>query len=322
MKIGIWICILLMLVSLKTIVMGEEHASGQVLSWERAETSLSLRNHGKTVWRLVFDAKQAKTYFHPLASIHGEVMTAFEPADHPWHRGLWWSWKYINGVNYWEESKMTGVSDGLTRLIQVKAEPSDDFSARVEMDFNYHPPDQKPVLSEKRHLAISKPDAQGTYVIDWKSTFTAMDQVVKLDRTVPEHLGGVSYGGYAGLSLRMAKGLEGFSFRTSHGDTSTGVAHGKAARWVDLAGPGPGITILDHPGNLRHAPPWYLHSSASMLFFSPSPLFNEPLDLAPGESITLTYQIIIHSKPMTPDQIEAQWLKLKANAKTPIAPMR
>lgn len=313
MKFGNWVLIPVMAMSLNTFAMGGEHASEQILSWERTGSSLALRNHGKTVWGLVFDINQPKSYFHPLASISGEVMTAFEPADHPWHRGLWWSWKFINGVNYWEENKKTGVSDGLTSLIRVKIEPMDDFSARVELDFNCHLPGQAPLLSEKRQLSISKPDAQGTYMIDWKSEFTAKDQTVKFDRTVPEHLGGVSYGGYAGLSLRMANGIEGYTFRTSKGETNPDLAHGKAARWVDLSGPGPGITILDHPDNLRHAPPWYLHSSAAMLFFSPALLFNEPLELAPGKSITLTYRVIIHSKPMTSELIDAAWLTLKGN---------
>ena len=29
-------------------------------------------------------------------------MTADRPPDHIWHHGLWFSWKFINKVNYWE----------------------------------------------------------------------------------------------------------------------------------------------------------------------------------------------------------------------------
>lgn len=286
---------------------GIASADERAFSWNKDETSLALLNHDKTVWRLVYDPKQPKSYFHPLATIDGRVLTAFEPDDHRWHRGLWWSWKFINGVNYWEENPKTGASDGLTTLIRTNVVPSDDFSARVEMEFHYHLPEQKPVLTEKRHLAISKPDAAGTYLIDWQSSFTATDQTVKLDRTAPEHLGGVSWGGYAGLSLRMAKGLEGFSFRTNDAETTAAASHAKPARWVDLSDPTAGIAILDHPGNPRHAPPWYLHSSKTMLFFAPAPLFNEAIEIAAGKSITFHHQIIVHSRPMTPERIEDQW---------------
>jgi Methane oxygenase PmoA len=282
-------------------------ADDPVFTWRKDETTLALLSHGKTVWRLVFDPAKPKSYFHPLATMDGRVMTALEPDDHRWHRGLWWSWKFINGVNYWEENPRTGKSDGLTRLTRSHAVSSDDFSARVELDFQYQAPEQKPLLTENRQLLITPPDAAGTYMIDWKSKFTAADQAVTFERTLPPHLpGGVSYGGYAGLSLRMAKGLQGFSFRTSEGGTTT-AAHGKPARWVDLSDPACGITILDHPGNLRHAPPWYLHSSNAMLFFSPSPLFNEPLELAPGASISVSYRIIVHSQAVTPSCIEDLW---------------
>ena len=60
-----------------------EAAEGPALSWVRTDTSLALCNGDKTVWRLVFDPKQPKSYFHPLATVDGEVLTAFEPADHP-----------------------------------------------------------------------------------------------------------------------------------------------------------------------------------------------------------------------------------------------
>jgi hypothetical protein len=302
-----WSLIAVLSASLCGIAASQGRVDDAGFAWEHGETSLALRKQGKIVWRVVFDPAQPKSYFHPLASIEGQVMTEFEPADHPWHRGLWWSWKFINGVNYWEEDPKTGQSAGQTRMVGKKLDVGDDFSARIELDLQYHPPEQKPVLTEKRMLAISRPDVDGTYVIDWTSRFTAADQVVKFDRTVPAHLGGVSYGGYAGLSLRMAKGLEGFTFRTSEGGTTAAGAHGKPARWVDLSGPGAGIAILDHPNNPRQPPPWYLHSKPPMLFFSPSPLFNEPLELAPGQSIGFSYRVIVHSRPVTPADLEGKW---------------
>jgi len=80
-----------------------EAAAPAGFSWSRTDTSLALRHNDRSVWRLVFDPAKPKSWFHPLSTVDGEVLTAFEPADHPWHRGLWWSWKLINGINYWEE---------------------------------------------------------------------------------------------------------------------------------------------------------------------------------------------------------------------------
>ena len=282
-------------------------ATGRILAWEKSETKLALLNHGNTVWCLVMDPARPKSFFHPLATVHGEVLTAFEPADHHWHRGLWWSWKFINGVNYWEEDPKTGHSAGLSKLIRTDVQTSGDFSARVRLDFHYQLPGGDPVLIEQRNLHVSPPDAEGTYVIDWKSTFTAGNAPVKLDRTPPAHLGGPGYGGYAGLSLRMAQGLDGYTFRTSGGETTPAASHGKNATWVDLAGPKPGIAIFDHTANFRHPCPWYLHSDKTMTFFSPSLLFNQPLELAAGKSISLSYQVIVHSQALPAGKLEERW---------------
>ena len=291
-------------------------AEGPTLSWVQTDTSLALCNGDKTVWRLVFDAQQPKSYFHPLATVDGQVLTAFEPADHPWHRGLWWSWKFINGLNYWEEDPTTHASEGVNELTRATVEPGNDFSARAELRFSYHPPGQPAVMTELRHLSIGRPNAAGQYTIDWTSEFTAGDAPVKLDRTLPPNQpGGVSYGGYAGLSLRFPPGLTGWNFRTSEGATRGATGNGKSARWVDLSGAKAGITVFDHPANIRQPSPWYLFESPQLLFYSPAVLFNEPLELAARQTVKFTYRVVVHSNPMTAEQIENDWRLFAAPAK-------
>ena len=290
--------------SIGGIAAGESHS----LTWQRTETRLTLRNGDKTVWSLVFDPLQPKSCFHPLATVDGEVLTAFEPADHPWHRGLWWSWKFINGVNYWEEDRTTRKSEGVTELTASSFKPAEDFSARAELSFSYHPPGQPAVMTEQRRLAITKPDADGRYRIDWTSEFTAGNAPVILDRTpLPHEENGKPYGGYAGLSLRLPLQPNGWSIRTSQGKNSAAASHGQAARWLDFSSPGGGITIIDHPANPRHPTPWYVHDNKPMSFYSPSILFNEPMVLDAGKSLKLSYRILIHSKPISTEEIETDF---------------
>jgi len=286
------------------------------LSWLQTDTSLALNNGNKTVWRLVYDAKQPKTYFHPLATVDGEVLTAFEPADHPWHRGLWWSWKFINGLNYWEENRKTHASDGVNELTRATVKPGKDFSAQAELSFSYHPPGQPAVMTEVRHLSIGRPNAAGQYVIDWTSEFTVGDAPVNLGRTpLANEQGGKDYGGYAGFSARFVSQPNGWSIRTSEGKTSVADAHGKGARWLDFSSPGGGIAVFDHHNNLRHPSPWYAHDKSPMSFFSPSFLFNEPLVLDAGKSLKLSYRVIVHSKPVTAEQLETEWRAFSAPTK-------
>lgn len=293
-----------------------EGADGPALSWKHTDTSLALCNGDQTVWRLVFDARQPKSYFHPLATVDGEVLTAFEPADHRWHRGLWWSWKFINGLNYWEENPKTGESQGVNELTRATVVPGKDFTARAELSFSYHPPGQAAVMTEIRKLAIGRPDASGQYAIDWTSEFTAGNAAVTLGRTpLPHEQGGAAYGGYAGLSLRLLSQPDGWSIRTSEGTRRVPDIHGKNARWMNWSSGDSGIAIFDHPENLRQPTPWYAHDSPPMSFFSPAILFNEPLVLAAGKSLKLRYQIRVHSKPVTVEQIEAALHEFAAPAK-------
>lgn len=276
-------------------------------SWNHQDTSLALLNHDKIVWRLNFGSDEPKPNFHPLATIDGKALTAYEPTDHPWHRGLWWSWKYINGLNYWEENKETRTSPGLTQLIGSKTRPSDDFSARITLTIQYHPPGEPALLTETRHLVVTPPDDKGTYLIDWTSEFTAGDTAVSLDRTPPPHEGGPRHGGYAGLSLRFATAFDDLSCIGIGGETAAEAAHGKAARWLAIADATSGIAIFDHPENLRHPQPWYVHNTASMRFFSPSPIFNDPLRIAPGKKITFRYRVMVNSQPVPQGELDLAW---------------
>ena len=303
--------------------------AGAAPTWQQTDASLALRDGDRIVWQLNFPKDEGKPYFHPLNLADGTTITALRPADHPWHRGLWWSWKYINHTNYWEEDKKTGKSAGLTDLVSVKAEPQANHSARVEMALNYHLPDKPPVMTEKRVLEVSAPDAKGNYYIDWLATFTAGNEDLVLDRTPPKNFSG----GYAGLSCRMAKeikgsiqtllvhdspvvrpgGIEtkitGWTYTSSEGVTGSKENYGKQARWLDYSKAG-GIAIFDHPSNLRHPTTWYPNE---MPFFSPALLFAEPYTLAAGKMLTLRYRVVVHSETLDKDALEKQWQNFAKN---------
>jgi len=282
--------------------------------WRRSDKLLALVKNGKTVWQLNFDRKLGKPYFHPLSLADGTELTWDSPPDHPWHHGLWFSWKHINGLNYWEEDRTTGQSQGRNELVDVKVVTHDDYSALIEMAISFHPPGKTPVLTEKRALEVSAPDEQGQYHIDWGSTFTSGDQDVVFDRTpIPGEPEGKAWGGYAGLSVRIAKDISNWQVIDSEGRKGM-EAHGKNARWMDFAGQTPdgkaaGIAIFDHPKNLKHPVPWYVSVDTKTPFgyFSPAILFNKPYTLKAGKSFQLRYRVLNHPDRMNRSLLEAEW---------------
>ena len=246
--------------------------------------------------------------------IDGRELTWFRPPDHFWHRALWFAWSRLNALDYWEEDPATGLSAGRTEVLAVNVSPSEDYSARIEMKLSYHPPERPAVLTEKRVLAVSAPDEAGRYRISWHSSFTAGEKDVIFDRTpLPGEKDGKVWGGYAGLSVRLAESTFPWRARDSEGRRDLDI-HGKRARWMDFAGITAaertvGIAIFDHPANPRHKTPWYVVMSPKEPFgyFSPAPLFSAPYSLPAGKTLTLRYRILVHPGPADNELLDGEW---------------
>src|SRR5580700_648330 len=81
-------------------------------AWQRGDTTIAWARGTNVFWRFNFDPAKGKPFFNPVAPGGGTPLNGFRPPDHLWHYGLWFSWKYINHVNYWEEDKTTGKAEG------------------------------------------------------------------------------------------------------------------------------------------------------------------------------------------------------------------
>ena len=282
-------------------------------SWQQGEGVLALKKEGRLVWQFNYRAEENNVYFHPVSLVDGTVLTALRPDDHKWHMGVWFSWKFINGANYWDFDPGTGLWEGLTGAEDVEILFGDDGSARITVGLNYHRPDEPAVMTEKRILIVSRPDKTGSYTIDWDSTFTAGDRDVELTRTpIPGQPQGVAFGGYAGLSVRLSKDLNDNTVISSSGKTNMD-AHGQTARWLDYtcitgAGKTAGITVFDHPKNLPHPVPWYV-SMKNMKYFSPALLFNEGWTLKSQTSVGLRYRLLVHPDALDRHTLEQSWEK-------------
>ena len=284
--------------------------------WQRQEDSLGLLLDKKLIWRYVYSPEEAKPFFHPLALPDGTVLTWLKPPDHIWHRAAWFSWKYINGVNYWEEDKITGKSKGRMEITSTQIECGEDYSASINMELSYHEPGSELILIEKRKLYISPVSLDSSYYyIDWESTFKAVAKEVLLDRTpIPGEPGGVNSGGYAGLSVRLSEEIKDWKPLNSYGQVGMD-CHGQKAPWVQFSGTtadgrSVGAAVFDHPDNIRFPSPWYItNTPGSKDNLSPSLLFNESLKLTQGQTINLKYRIFIHEGKLSASELQKHWKK-------------
>ena len=243
---------------------------------------------GKTVWKFNVANRENKPFVHPLCLPDGRCFTDARPADHPWHLGLWFCWKYINGLNYWEPRKPAGGNlfpDGMTVVKDFKIAPKGG-ACDVKLSMWYGPRAEpgKVLLEEERTVKFSEPDAKGCYKIRSTHVFTARDNVT-LDCRRPV--------GYGGFSLRMAMFMREFKMSGTGGepDQTKNVGGSKeltAVRYVDpKTGHGVEMKALAPLETER------IYTWADHRYVNPVPIYDKPLELAPGEKFTLDYEVTV-----------------------------
>jgi len=285
-------------------------------SWQDTDTSIALFNQGELVWQYNYNTIKGKSFFHPV-NINNSTLTWLSPEDHPWHLGIWHSWKYINGVNYWEYDRSDGIAPfnflGITEVRNIKVEKSEDFSCKFLLDIYYHEKDGPDLMKEQRTISVSAPEDNGQFMISYQMKLKALADQVELNRTpLPHEENGQSWGGYAGLSVRFSQDLFEPKFINSSG--SGEMAHGIPMPWKyyglrDIQGEPVGLAIFTHDENLNYPEPWFVtnYEDHPFYYLSPAPIFNAPKVLQKGQELIFGYRIQLYQGSVNADKIATDY---------------
>ena len=235
---------------------------------------------------------------HPLRAPSGAVLTRDAPDDHPWHHALWFTIKFVNGDNFWEEYDAYGV-------------------LRHQDDRTVHwiKPDRETVVNVDERSIADVRLADDAYALDWMISLTPTEDVV-LDRTPF-----TTWGGYGGLALRGRPDWTDTRILLADGSTHDRVL-GTPSEWCDLSGTvdggEAGILFLDHPANPRHPVPWYGSTRAATYgdegwsnFLNAAFLWDEALEVPEGEPLSFRYRVVVHDGIWDRDRCDAErhrWL--------------
>ena len=254
-------------------------------------------------------AARKKPAIHPLRTPAGHVLTRMSPPDHPWHRALWFTIKYVNEENFWEEAPPYGVLRHEGR--PTVAGPDDAGRTSITGTLRWVRPDKSSVaFTERRRLTHVPlpPSGQGVdaYAIDLDTTLAAAAETTI--RSEPF----TTWGGYGGLSVRGRPDWHDTRLLLADGSVHDRVI-AERSPWCDLSGPlgsdvgdegddaVGGLAILDHQGNPRHPVPWYGSTRAATYgdegwsnFLNAAFLFEEPLTLAAGERLRVRHRVVVH----------------------------
>ncbi len=297
---------------------------------------------GKPFTTYMWPEKLAKPVLYPLRTAKGTVVTRGYPleprpgerVDHPHHVGMWFNYGNVNGFDFWNNSEAIKAEDapkmGNIRHKAITLAKSGVDEGELEIDADWITGKGQVILKEHtRFVFRGGPDFRS---IDRITTLKAVGEKVVFN----DDKEGV-------LGMRVTRNLEAPSdkpevFTDANGNPTTvgkldntGVngsyltsegkkgdaAWGTRGLWCNLSGQIDSepvtISILDHPANPGF--PTYWHARGYGLFAA-NPLGQKifsngkqelNFSIAPGESATFRYRILISSEISTPQKSEADY---------------
>ena len=235
---------------------------------------------------------EGKPYFELLVpGTSDEYLTQARPRDHVWHLAFFYSWKFINGRNFWEPRDRGAVN----RVVSHSERATSD-GAVFEAELSYEL-DGRAILREHRTVkATVKPN--GDYSFDWTGRFEALEKLA-FTASIPKWdkaKGTNNYCGYAGFSARLA-GSGAFTYAYTnavgsvdahcYGDVSPRIdVYAKSKRTGDTTRLS---FIADRPtaNYTLHQPQTY--KGAGFYFIAFPEMFNTTLEMAKGEKRDFHY---------------------------------
>lgn len=277
-----------------------------------------------------------KPVLFPLRTATGVVVTRGFPArppertDHPHHVGLWLTYENVNGFDFWNNSDAIPASRapkmGTIVHRAVRGATSGRGQGTLDVTEDWVDGQGKKLLREDTRFVFHA--GKNLRSIDRITTLTALDTAVWFHDAKDGMLGmrvthvleqptekAEVFTDASGHATTVAASSEKVTgrYRSSEGLEGDSV-WATRGRWTELTGVVQGepvtIAILDNPKNVGF--PTYWHARGYGLFAA-NPLGQaafskgkERLDfhLAPGQSTTFRYRILILNGPTTPDQIE------------------
>jgi len=239
------------------------------------------------------------------------------PHDHAWHLGLFFCQKLVDGLNCWESERerAAGRPHGYAEAgdCEWTVESGDRDGeererVRAEHTATWRADDGEALLADERTLTVRAPRERG-YLVEWTQTLEAVGSRRRLGSET-------RHGHYSGLSLRVARDLDGGEVRLADPDPADADAPtGPVAAWCDYSGaldgrvgtgepPRAGVTLLSHPANEPHPMGWFTMTDP-FGFVAANPTRGTVRTLGAGESVTWRFGVWVHRGRPTRREIEA-----------------
>jgi hypothetical protein len=228
-------------------------------------------------------------YIHPLYSLTGDTLTEEFPSDHPYHRGIFWTWHQLYRGN---NSIGDGwINEGIEQEVISVATVAEKDRARIDLTVLWRSAylGGDSFLRENTTITVYKPENE-VRKIDFKITLNALIDSLEIGGSADEK-------GYGGFCARI-KLPDNIIFTSENGSVIPQNLQIESGPWMDFSGrfgegsAVSGMSILCHRDTPDYPQPWILRQKYSMqnIVF---PGQNR-ISIIKDKPVVLKYRLIIH----------------------------
>lgn len=249
-------------------------------------------------------------FIHPLHAPSGGEVTGIHPSDHYHHFGLWHAWvntKYNGkkGPDFWN----LGDRTGRIRHVKLLETRLGGFTAILEHVDYLSGIDSDSVVVLRETLSVDAKFSGKANIIDY--IITQKNITSKLFEFPANRYGG-------GIAFRAPKTWDKYNsnYLTSKGMNRSN-SHGTRARWVAMRGPVgevegeyATVAIFCHPKNFdapQRIRTWDKNTHNGKMFFNYVPIQDKGWFVESGDSISLSYRILVFDGEIGSNILESHW---------------
>jgi hypothetical protein len=279
-----------------------------VMTLKQDETAITTIWDDTELFRYVYQPSDAqlespRPFFHPVRTLAGDQVSLYRPHDHVWHKGIAWSLPNLGPENFWGGPTFRR-GDGYIQLPNNGAMRHESFAyavvrddvARINERLTWVTESGQAVIAEHRRIVVRAWPADAAWVLEFETTMhNDSEQLIVIGSPTTE---GRENAGYGGLFWRGPRSFTGGQVITpDHADGGDDVM-GWRGPWLafvgrhDEHGRTSSLLFRDSPENFSYPSHWFVRSTP-FACVCPAPFFSAEYPLAAGESLTLSYHIVI-----------------------------
>jgi hypothetical protein len=252
-----------------------------------------------------------KPYLHPVRTLAGDVVTAYRPHDHRWHKGIQMTASDVSGQNFWGGVTYVHGQDYVV-LPNVGTMRHEGFtfhdltSGRIRFDeqLSWHTQAGEHWVDEVREFTVRDVD-DDAWTLEFATALTNVGSQPLVFGSPTTR--GRESAGYTGLFWRGPRAFTDGEILAADGLDGPEMM-GRPARWLAYVGHhdevdrSSTLLFLDHPDN--KATHWFVRDNPFPAV-NPSFAFFDTVELVPGDTLSLRYRVVVANGAWHRERLES-----------------